>query len=45
MEGAPLAFESEFNLLDPDPIATKEWVDSILAVRNKIGSEEAKRLL
>ena len=33
------------NLPDPDPVATQEWVDSILAVRNQIGNEEARRLL
>ena len=31
-------------LPDPDPVATQEWVDSILAVRNQIGEEEARRL-
>ena len=32
-------------LPDPDPVATQEWIDSILAVRNQIGEEEARRLL
>ena len=40
-----LGFESELNLPDPDPVATQEWVDSILAVRNQLGDEEARRLL
>ena len=40
-----MGFESELNLPDPDPIATQEWVDSILAVRNQLGNEEARRLL
>ena len=40
-----LGFESELNLPDPDPVATQEWVDSILAVRNQLGNEEARRLL
>ena len=45
MEGVVLGFESELNLPDPDPVATQEWVDSILAVRNQLGNEEARRLL
>ena len=32
-------------LPDPDPVATQEWIDSILAVRDQIGEEEARRLL
>ena len=40
-----MGFESELNLPDPDPVATQEWVDSILAVRNQLGNEEARRLL
>ena len=32
-------------LPDPDPVATQEWVDSILAVRDQLGDEEARRLL
>ena len=28
-------------LPDPDPVATQEWVDSILAVRDQLGDEEA----
>ena len=40
-----MPFESALNLPDPDPVATQEWIDSILAVRNQIGNEEARRLL
>ena len=40
-----MGFESELNLPDPDPVATQEWIDSILAVRNQLGNEEARRLL
>ena len=40
-----MGFESALNLPDPDPVATQEWIDSILAVRNQIGNEEARRLL
>ncbi|MBT3476618.1 MAG: pyruvate dehydrogenase (acetyl-transferring), homodimeric type, partial [Euryarchaeota archaeon] len=32
-------------LPDPDPVATQEWVDSILAVRDQLGDEEARRIL
>ena len=40
-----MGFESELNLPDPDPVATQEWIDSILAVRNQLGNDEARRLL
>jgi len=32
-------------LPDPDPVVTQEWVESILAVAEKLGDEEARRLL
>ena len=32
-------------LPDPDPVATQEWIDSILAVRDQLGDDEARRLL
>ena len=44
-EGVTLGFESELNLPDPDPVATQEWIDSILAVRNQLGDKEARRIL
>tara|TARA_B100000767_G_scaffold7245_1_gene7142 strand:+ start:876 stop:3548 length:2673 start_codon:yes stop_codon:yes gene_type:complete len=40
-----VGFESDSVLPDPDPISTKEWIDSILAVQGKQGNEEARRLL
>ncbi len=40
-----MGFESDSVLPDPDPIATQEWIDSILAVQGLQGNEEAKRLL
>ena len=30
---------------DPDPVATQEWRDSIRAVADQLGEDEAKRLL
>ena len=33
------------NLPDPDPIFTKEWIESILAVNKNLGPQEARRLL
>ena len=44
-EGHEMRFGVRGTLPDPDPVATQEWVDSILAVRDQIGEEEARRLL
>ena len=30
---------------DPDPVSTQEWMDSIRAVKEQLGEEEARRLL
>ena len=30
---------------DPDPVSTREWMDSIRAVKEQLGEEEARRLL
>ncbi|HJM55426.1 MAG TPA: pyruvate dehydrogenase (acetyl-transferring), homodimeric type [Poseidonia sp.] len=30
---------------DPDPVSTQEWTDSIRAVKEQLGEEEARRLL
>ena len=38
-------FKSRSNLPDPDPIFTKEWIESILAVNKNLGPQEARRLL
>ena len=40
-----MGFESDSVLPDPDPISTREWIDSILAVQGQQGNEEARRLL
>ena len=40
-----MGFESDSVLPDPDPISTREWIDSILAVQGQRGNEEARRLL
>jgi pyruvate dehydrogenase E1 component len=40
-----VGFESDSVLPDPDPISTREWIDSILAVQGQQGNEEARRLL
>lgn len=40
-----MGFKSDSVLPDPDPISTKEWIDSILAVQGQQGNEEARRLL
>ena len=44
-EGHEMRFGVRGTLPDPDPVATQEWIDSILAVRDQIGEEEARRLL
>ena len=43
--GVKLDFKSRSNLPDPDPIFTKEWIESILAVNKNLGPQEARRLL
>ena len=43
--GVKLDFKSRSNLPDPDPIFTKEWIESILAVNKNLGPQEAHRLL
>ena len=40
-----MGFGVRGTLPDPDPVATQEWVDSILAVRDQLGDEEARRIL
>ncbi|MDE0872187.1 MAG: pyruvate dehydrogenase (acetyl-transferring), homodimeric type, partial [Flavobacteriales bacterium] len=40
-----MGFGVRGTLPDPDPVATQEWVDSILAVQDQLGDEEARRLL
>ena len=32
-------------LPDPDPVATQEWIDSILAISHQLGEQEARRIL
>ena len=43
--GVKLDFKSRSNLPDPDPIFTKEWIESILAVNKNLGPQEARRQL
>ena len=40
-----MGFGVRGTLPDPDPVATREWVDSILAVRDQLGDDEARRIL
>ena len=40
-----MGFSGRSTQPDPDPVATQEWQDSIRAVEQRLGSEEAKRLL
>ncbi len=40
-----MGFSGRSTQPDPDPVATQEWQDSIRAVEQQLGSEEAKRLL
>ena len=40
-----MGFSGRSTQPDPDPVSTQEWQDSIRAVEQRLGSEEAKRLL
>ena len=40
-----MGFGVRGTLPDPDPVVTQEWIDSILAVRDQLGEEEARRIL
>ena len=40
-----MGFSGRSTQPDPDPVATQEWQDSIRAVEQRLGSDEAKRLL
>ena len=40
-----MGFTRRSTLPDPDPITTKEWQDSVRAVVDQLGHDEAKRLL
>ena len=42
---ADMRFGVRDTLPDPDPVVTQEWIESILAVAEKLGDEEARRLL